>query len=95
MMSPGDERGEYPGGEDVPLRIKSITNYYTTEVIFEPPVRLHEVQELVHANKGNAEIISMFNGGGVLGVSMKQRTKVPSAVDQQIRELLDIRNSEV
>lgn len=72
------------------LRIKTQTNYYVTEVTFEPPVDLKEVQEVLRASRSTGEVIGMYNNGGVLGISVKQRSKIPSDLDKKIREILGI-----
>lgn len=85
---------DFLGGE-VSLKVKNVTNYYVTEVSFEAPVDLREVQEWVRSSKSNAEVIAMYCSGGVLGVSMKQRSKISSSLDSRIRELLGIKNMSI
>ena len=95
MVNPGEGGNMGELGGSVPLKVKAVTNYYVTEVTFEPPVNLSEVQELVKGSKSNAEVIGMFNNGGALGISMKQRARIPAHADPQIRELLGIKDAPI
>ena len=75
------------------LRIKTQTDYLVTEVTFEPPVDLREVQEHIRGTKSNAKITSLYNSGGVLGISVEQKTRITDTdTATLVRELLGIKN---
>lgn len=73
------------------LRIKSQTDYYVTEVTFESPVDLREVQEVIRGARSSAKITGIYNNGGTIGVSVEQKTRVHDKESvKRIREILGI-----
>lgn len=72
------------------LKIKSQKNYYVTEVSFELPVDLNALDDLLKSTKSTARMISIVNDGGVLGVSVEQKTKITAEANPKVRELLGI-----
>ena len=77
------------------LKIKTQTDYLVTEVTFQAPVDLNEVQQLVKETKSNAELTGMYNMGGALGVSLRQRTRVPAEVSEEVRRLIGVKDRAV
>jgi hypothetical protein len=72
------------------IRIKVQKNYYLSEVTMELPTDLGALDDLLKATKASGRIVSLYNQGGVLGVNVEQRTKIPEAVDDEVRRLLGI-----
>lgn len=72
------------------VRIKVQKNYYLSEVTMELPTNLGELEDQLKATKSTCRIVSLYNQGGVLGVNVEQRTKIPEAVDDEVRRLLGI-----
>jgi hypothetical protein len=87
----------------VALRVKNVSNFYVTEVTFETPVNLQDIQEWVRGSKSNAEVVGVisaeatgiFNKGGVLGATMKQRHRIPTHLDPKVREILEIKSLDI
>lgn len=78
------------------LRVRSIKHYYVTEISWELPANLGEIDDLIRSTGSTAETIGMYNDGGVLGFSTKQRTKIASADDnKKICVLLGIKGIEI
>lgn len=74
----------------MPVKIKTLKDSLITEVIIELPTDIAALEQLLKTTKAPGKIVATYNQGGVLGVVVEQRTRVPEAVAQQIRDLLGI-----
>lgn len=72
------------------LRIKTQTDYYVTEVTFEAPVDLGEVETIIRRSKSNSKIVAIYNNGGVIGVSVEQKRRIPEDQRVSMREMIGL-----
>jgi hypothetical protein len=72
------------------VKIKVQKNYYLTEVSMELPTDLGALDDLLKATRATGRIVGLYNMGGVMGVNVEQRTKIPEGVDDQVRALIGI-----
>lgn len=74
------------------LKIKTQTDYFLTEVTFEAPVDLAEVQQMIKRTHSNSKITAIFNEGGVIGVNIEQKKRVKADQSANIREMLGVKS---
>lgn len=72
------------------IRIKSQVSYYVTETCFETPASPADIDVLLRRTGSNGEVNAIYNNGGVLAVTVKQRRRVSPADDEKVRALLGI-----
>jgi hypothetical protein len=72
------------------IKIKSQTDYLVTEVTMEAPCDLGELETLMKKTHGTGKIVGLYCGGGVSGVNLEQRTRVPERVAQKVRDLVGV-----
>ena len=73
------------------VKIKMQKDYLLTEVSMELPADLAALDSILKNSKATgAKIVALYNQGGVIGVNVEQKTKVPDAVMAQIREILGV-----
>lgn len=77
------------------VKIKSQKDYLVTEVTLEAPCNLNEIEALMRASHGTGKITAMYSGGGVVGVSVEQKARIPESVAQKVRDLVGIENQEL
>ena len=77
------------------IRIKSQKDYLLTEVCIEPPVNLAEIDDLMKRSRGTGKLVVQYNGGGVLGVNVEQRSKIPLAISDKVRGLIGVDTTEI
>jgi hypothetical protein len=72
------------------IRIKAQKDYLLTEVNIEVPADLGELDTRMKEMKSAGKIVSLYNQGGVLGVNVEQRTKIPDAQVDEVRRLVGV-----
>lgn len=77
------------------IKIKSQRDYLLTEVSIQLPCVLSELDYLLKTSRGTGKIVALYSEGGVLGVNVEQKTKIPEAVSDQVRELIGVETREM
>jgi len=77
------------------VKIKSQNDYLVTEVAIELPADLSALDYLMKISRGRGRIVATYNEGGVLGVTIEQRSKVSESVSDQVRELVGVQTKEI
>jgi hypothetical protein len=79
----------------MPVKIKAQKDYLLTEVSMELPADLSALDTIMKSTKATGKIVVVYNQGGVMGVNVEQRTKVPESVESKARELLGVKSTEI
>jgi len=77
------------------IKIKSQKDVLATEFSIELPANLNEVDQLMRAAKSTGTIVATYNQGGMLGINVKQNTRVPQNISEDVRELIGIKTREM
>ncbi len=77
------------------IRVKTQKDYYLTEINMELPLDLSALDDLLRATGTTGRIVAVYSEGGLLGVNVEQRTKIPNAVSEQIKRLLGLGTKEL
>jgi hypothetical protein len=79
----------------VPINIKSQKDCLTTEVSVSLPTDLNALDQLMRASKATGKIVAVYNQGGMLGVNIEQKTRVPERVSEDVRQLIGVTSKEM
>jgi hypothetical protein len=74
----------------VSIRVKAQKNYYLTEVTLELPTDPGEANDLLKSLKTDGKMVVVYSGGGVGGINIEQKQRIPEHIDAKIRELLGL-----
>jgi hypothetical protein len=87
---PGEERNS-----GMAIKIKTQRDYLVTEVSIELPTDLSALDYLMRTSRGSGRIIALYGEGGVQGVSIEQRSKIPESVSDEVRKLVGVETKEM
>jgi hypothetical protein len=76
------------------IRIKTQRDYLLTEASIELPCDISALDYLMKASKGSGKITAVYEGGGVLGVNVEQKTRIRDAMSDKVRELIGVESKE-
>ncbi len=74
------------------VKIKTQKDYLVTEVSLEPPYDLNDIDYLMRASHGTGKIVAVYSDGGVVGINVEQKTRVPESVSQKVRDTVGVGN---
>lgn len=77
------------------IRIKSQTDYLLTEANIELPCDLAELDYLMKRMKGSGKIVALYQGGGLYGVNIEQKTKIRDNMSDEVRDMIGIMSREL
>ena len=72
------------------IKIKAQKVYLVTETTIEVSSDVAEVHDEVRAEKTDGKMNVVYCGGGVQGVNVEQKTRVPEALAAQFKKKLGI-----
>ena len=76
------------------IKIKVQRDYLLTEATVETS-DLNSLAEILKAAKASGKIVAVYNQGGVIGVNIEQRTKIPEGKSEEIRAILNVADKEL
>ena len=79
----------------MPISIKSQKDILATEFSVEIPANLNEVDQLMRISKSTGTIVATYNQGGMLGINVKQNTKIPDKVSGEVRNIVGVGTREL
>jgi hypothetical protein len=74
----------------MPVRVKTQKDYLVTEVSVELPCELNDLDYLMKTSRATGKIVAVYCDGGVSGINVEQRTKIPEPVAVKVRGLVGI-----
>lgn len=74
----------------MPVKIKATRSYYVTEVSIDLPSDVKDIDALLKQLNASGKMVVLYNCGGTQGVNVEQRTPIPNAIDDQVRDLLEL-----
>ena len=72
------------------IKIKAQRTYLVTESSIEVPVDIGETDDIVRAIKTDGKMVTVYCGGGVQGVTVEQKTRVPAALATEWLKVLGV-----
>ncbi len=78
----------------MPIKIKTQKDVLLTEATLEPNTDLNSLDQLMRASKATGKIIAVYNQGGVLGISVEQKTHISEAKSEEVRQIIGVGSKE-
>lgn len=74
----------------MPTKVKTQKDYLLTEVTIELPANIGEIDHLMRSTKASGKVTVLYQNGGVMGVSVEQKTKTTQTDSVKVRDLLGV-----
>lgn len=72
------------------VKVKTQKDYLVTEVAIELPCDLGSLDYLMKTSRATGKIVAMYCDGGVIGINVEQRSKIPEAATEKVRAIVGI-----
>ena len=80
----------------MPIKIKSQRDYLVTEATLEADgTDLNDLDHLMKASRGTAKITALYGQGGVIGISIEQKSRISETVSDEVRKLVGVNTKEI
>ncbi len=77
------------------IKVKAQKDYLLTEVSIDGTANLAELDAIMKSSKATGKIVVTYNGGGVLGINVEQKTRASDGESAQVRSLLGVETREL